>query len=258
MDLMGPSLQDYTNSEQATNAVLLKAFYNATKDLEFVHSKRIIHRDIKLGNICLGNVFPLDGSGSKLIDYGESAITNSIEHDLIVGTKPYMSPEISRFLEPNSNSYNSQRFPTAGQVSGETKGKEPVPYSTKSDIWALTTVLFSLMYFEVSKERMDKCGTIYLYQRFYNQDTKLNYFNHLDDDVIQRHLDFYSKDRVKSVKDPRFSSHVIENSFYKIDGLQEILEKGFIKDPKDRITLDEMLAILEEKSIPYMQRELHK
>ncbi|OMJ66319.1 hypothetical protein SteCoe_36864 [Stentor coeruleus] len=81
--------------------------------LEFVHSRKILHRDIKTSNIFLS----ADGS-LKLGDFGISKVLNS-SVDLaytLVGTPLNMSPELC----------NHQ------------------PYATKSDVWALGCVFYEI------------------------------------------------------------------------------------------------------------------
>ena len=65
MDLLGPSLSDIKSHPQKT----IKYMINATKKLEYIHDKGIIHRDIKPDNFLLSK---LDKSEVYLIDFGLS------------------------------------------------------------------------------------------------------------------------------------------------------------------------------------------
>lgn len=78
--------------------------------LEHVHSHKILHRDIKSENIFLS-----DGR-IKLGDFGISKLIEDSVAKTFIGTPYYISPEIVQNL----------------------------PYSYKSDIWALGVVLYEM------------------------------------------------------------------------------------------------------------------
>ena len=81
--------------------------------LQYIHSRKVLHRDIKSSNIFLtGN------NTVKLGDFGISRVlTNSVQAaNTVVGTPYYMSPEIC----------------------------QNKPYNFKSDVWSLGCVLYEL------------------------------------------------------------------------------------------------------------------
>lgn len=81
--------------------------------LEYIHGRKVIHRDIKTSNIFL------TGNGTvKLGDFGISKVLENTNEAAmtVVGTPYYMSPEVC----------------------------ESKPYTFKSDVWALGCVLYEL------------------------------------------------------------------------------------------------------------------
>ena len=81
--------------------------------LEYVHQRKIIHRDIKTQNVFL--------TGSNTIKVGDFGISKVLENTAsqamtVVGTPYYMAPE----------SCQSQ------------------PYTSKSDVWALGIIVYEL------------------------------------------------------------------------------------------------------------------
>ena len=92
-----------------------KYFSQITESIKFLHSNKIIHRDIKLENFLLKN-----NSIIKLIDFGCCALLTDEEPKRLstCGTHLYMSPEL----------INSQ------------------PYDYCVDIWALGVLFFELLH----------------------------------------------------------------------------------------------------------------
>jgi NIMA (never in mitosis gene a)-related kinase 1/4/5 len=81
--------------------------------LEYVHGRKVLHRDLKTQNIFL--------TGNNTVKLGDFGISKVLENTnraamTVVGTPYYMSPEVCQ---------NS-------------------PYSYKSDVWALGCVLYEL------------------------------------------------------------------------------------------------------------------
>jgi len=87
------------NSDPIEDGVKLKKYVTEIlRALEYIHSKGIVHADIKLANICLHK--DSDGEETiKLIDFGLSLVTNAQNNGKAymkspIGTLGYMAPEI--------------------------------------------------------------------------------------------------------------------------------------------------------------------
>ena len=88
-------------------------FVQITLALQYIHSEKILHRDLKTANIFL--------TSQDVLKVGDFGISAQLEHTLdmkhtCVGSPYYMSPEVCC----------------------------DKPYNNKSDVWALGCVLYEL------------------------------------------------------------------------------------------------------------------
>lgn len=106
---------------------LLEIFMDIAYGLRFLHSKNIIHRDVKPENILMTSEYRI-----KLADFGVSKIVcdcNPQAHTSI-GSLAYMSPEV--YLHR--------------------------PYGKKCDIWALGLILYEIAMMKYPFDRVVSIG----------------------------------------------------------------------------------------------------
>ena len=102
-----------TKNESFTETEIMNWFVQLCLSLEYVHSRKILHRDLKTQNI-----FLTKDNTVKLGDFGISKVLECTQdHAMTVqGTPYYMSPEVC----------------------------QNKPYTYQSDIWALGCILYEL------------------------------------------------------------------------------------------------------------------
>ena len=112
-----------------TQAKVLDWFVQIASALRFIHSRNIMHRDLKTQNVFLDRYWQV-----KLGDFGIAKVLQSTtaKANTIVGTPYYLSPELC----------------------------EDKPYDKKSDVWALGCVLYELCTLRHAFEGRNMCALV--------------------------------------------------------------------------------------------------
>eukprot|EP00927_Polykrikos_kofoidii_P076683 TRINITY_DN73735_c0_g1_i1.p1 TRINITY_DN73735_c0_g1~~TRINITY_DN73735_c0_g1_i1.p1 ORF type:complete len:706 (+),score=118.99 TRINITY_DN73735_c0_g1_i1:78-2195(+) len=119
------------NQEHLSETAILGLFAQMLTGVRYIHSQRILHRDLKTGNMLLD-------ASHQIVKIGDFGISRVLESTVAVamttlGTPYYMSPEVCK---------------------GE-------PYREKSDIWSLGCVLYEMCVFRHAFESQSLLGLVY-------------------------------------------------------------------------------------------------
>ncbi len=90
MSLLDFMKQRGTLSSLHKAAILLQI----SRGMEYVHSKGLVHRDLKMGNILVEKAKPSGIVDVKIADFGVSTATGENKHKELVGTPGHIAPEV--------------------------------------------------------------------------------------------------------------------------------------------------------------------
>jgi serine/threonine protein kinase len=130
------SMQTLMQQQDLTEAQVAKVLVDVARALVHIHSKSVVHRDLRPGNVLLGNDFRL-----KLADFGSSAGTDELQ----TMPRPKLSSDTQRNVFPH------YQAPEQVQVGLQT---------TKTDIWGLGCLVYALLFQENAFSHSDQAAQL--------------------------------------------------------------------------------------------------
>lgn len=111
------TLSDLIKNRYSLTEIEVKHYcYELLLAIEYLHSRNIIHRDIKLSNVLLSDKMEV-----KLCDFGLAIENRSENNKTVCGTPNYIAPEIFNY-------------------------KNYINYTFETDIWSFGIILYSLFF----------------------------------------------------------------------------------------------------------------
>ena len=123
-------------TRQFTRHKLLSAFASVCHAVDFAHARGVIHRDLKPGNVMLGDfgeVYLLDWGLAKVVDAPEPR-------------PPSGAPAIASGSDPGAKTMHGATMGTPGYMAPEQVRGETV--DARADVYALGAILFELLALE--------------------------------------------------------------------------------------------------------------
>ena len=168
-------------------------FKQLASAVEYLHSRKICHRDLKLENVLLAS---LDDKNPvlKITDMGLSKLLEDTVLKTFCGTRGYLAPEI---------------------VKGISGLGEREPYTVKVDCWALGVILYELLSGSppFSDERKAKCNLNIrdqiLTANFVLMPAQFGKISHEAKDLIIKLLKVNPEDRISA-------SQIIQHKWLKV------------------------------------------
>lgn len=183
-DYESEKIQELIRIREADITVI---FGNIISAINYLHSKSIIHRDLKMENIMINP----NTKTIKIIDYGFSIISETMNWSTICGSFEYLAPEILKdIIKHNTQQEQIEVYST---------------YSIQSEVWSIGVILYGMIFCRLPFFHQNKMK---LFNLILNSDLSLIPENAIINENLKNLLlSMLEKDPLKRIEFERISQH---------------------------------------------------
>lgn len=180
---------------------ITEIFANIISAINYLHSKSVVHRDLKLENIMVNP----NTKSVKIIDYGFSIVSENMIWSTICGSFEYLAPEILQdIMKHNYQQGHDVVYST---------------YSIQSEVWSIGVILYGMIFCRLPFFHQSK---IKLFNMILNTEISFAPENViLNENLKKLLLEMLNKDPEKRIEFDKISQHPFLQKFFQNSDNQE-------------------------------------